>query len=493
MRNIVAVDIGESFISDSQGRKQPIAGLSSVLDFLMVDNPDTFIVVWNLYQLLDVIQRYITEKDYNTLCETDKVWVGESGNRYKLFSVGGKQLSIKHEYKTHATGNFYDSVTKEVDVYNLCRFFPNYHPQCANDIKSKGDELMKALDSMGMGDTPTLASAIAIYDKTVMSDSYIPHLFDMSDTALDMCEFVEPLMTREWRTVYKIGHWPNSAWDIDLSGAYPSLVKDFGDLCDIKIWHGKKYQPCDWGVFKGKITIDADINPIVNLNKQPVKGTYTDYITTEQWAFLNHFKIGHFEPESGWMLKYNSQDKPFNQIMLDLYSMRGKGGLQADLAKGIAVGFIGRFAETYESKHGKHYNPFYSVLCTSRCSLKLGKMIYENNLMDNLISANVDGCLVDKEVNFGDRKELGAWRSERVNSIVISIGHSYTGTKHPDNHTYEDMKLAIEANPKANCFNDVLMVNNYGETNRLFTDYPATGGDLLTKIYRSRPIEVNGE
>ena len=493
MRNIVAIDIQEDCLADSSGRTVGLSDLESIMDFIVIQPPDTFVVVWNLYQLLDAIKPLIEEKEYAELVEKDRVWVGNAGNRYKLFSSQGKRLCIGHEYRTQTKGNFYDAEKIETDVFNLNRFFPNYHPETLSDIQDKGVELLMALDDMDMGDTDTLASGIAIYGKTKLDNSFIPHYFDMPDEAIDACEYVLPLMSREWRAIYKVGCWKQTAWDVDLHGAYPSLVRDFGDLSKCKIWHSKNYQPCDWGVFKGYLTIDADISPIISEDKQPYNcSRKLEYLTTEQWGFINHYHLGKFEPVDGWLLKYTSDDKPFYELMTDIYKKRENGGLQSDIWKSIAVGLIGQFAQAYENKKGKHYNPFYSVMATSRCSLKVARLIYDQGMTDNMISVNVDGCLLDKEPSIENTGDFGSWGYEKVNALVLSVGHSYVGTKHPDNHTFDDMLKAIEYKPDANVYNDMVLATGLNITNRVFSEYPKTGKELLSGVYTSKPIMVGG-
>jgi len=484
MRDIIAIDIKDNQLIDSTGKVCLVDSLEQVLDFFLSEQTDGFLVVWNLYDLLDIIRRFIPDDKFLELIEKDKVWV----NGYKLFSSAGKKLSITHEYRTHLQGNIYDAVKREVDIYNLYKYFPDYHPKDANDIHSKGVELLATLYDMGMGNTPTLSSPISIYSKTILSDSVVPHLFDMPDEACDALEYVAPLLTREWRAIYKIGHWEN-ATNCDIHGAYQSLASHFGDLSDCKIWYGKTCEPCDWGVFKGKVTINQD-SPIVNADKQPVIGTYEDYLTTDQWYYLTKTKKGYFIPQDGWMLKYNTQEKPFYKLMLDLYNQRQAGGLISDISKGIAVGLIGQFAQSYPEKYGNNFNPFYSVMATSRCSLKVGKLLDAFNLWDSLINVVVDGCLIDRQLDILDTSDMGTWHTKQAKSLVLSLGHSYVGDKRPGNKTYDDMMLSINKRPEANGYNNVILLPELNTTNRVFDDYPKNGKDWITKIYNSKAISA---
>ena len=485
MKQIIAIDIKEDTISDNTGNMVTPTNIEELLDFLLLDNPSNYyVVVWNLYQLLALIRKFLPEKDYLALLEKDKVWV----NGYKLFSSSGKKLSIKHEYKEHIRDNFYDSRVIEADIYNLYRFFPDYQPKDAEDIKNKGIELLTTLETMGIKDPKTLASGISIYADTIMVQSSIPHLYDCPEEALDMADYALQMMNREWRATYKIGMFKN-ATQIDINGAYGSIIRDVGDLSTAKFWHSNHYEPCDLGIFKGIVKITGD-TPIVNDNKQPMVSEYEDYLTTEQWGYLRKYNRGSFKPIDGWMLKYQNTLKPCEQIMANLYEQRKQSGLVSDLSKAISVGLIGQFSQYYEEKKGKFYNPIYSVMATSRVSLKVGAMLEKHNLWKDLVYTNVDGVIVDKQIQLGDGKRLlGDFRSEPMDVLVLSMNHKYTGDK------LRDMISLINKYPNATSYNDIVLSPQMNTTNRLYNDYPKTGKDWLNNIFSSEAIkskEKNG-
>jgi hypothetical protein len=489
VKNIIAIDIKEKSLSDSQGRRITPDSLESLMDFLMIDAPDTYIVCWNLYQLLAIIKRFIPDKAYQTIIDTDKVWVGG----YKIFSSSGKKMSIGHEYREHTVGNFYSSRKLEVDIYNLNRYFTNYKPKDALDIQSKGYELLTALETIGIVNPKGLSSAISMYADTIMSNSSIPHLYDCPEQALEMADYALQMISREWKAVYKIGNF-KQATQIDINGCYPSLVKNFGDLSTATIWYGKKYQPCDFGIFKGIVTITGD-TPIVDADKQPKVGEYPDMLTTDQWAYLRRYSKGSFQPIDGWMVKFNDTSKPCEKLMLDLYAQRQAGGLISELSKSISNGLIGQFAQHYETlkgdeviddKKGNFYNPIYSVMATSRCSLKVGMNLEALGLWERLIYANVDGTICEGQLSLGNgKREFGDFRSELIDALVLSVNHKYIGEK------YDDMLLAINKYPNASAYNDVILMSEFNINNRMYDKYPQTGKEWITNVYESKPISHN--
>jgi hypothetical protein len=98
--------------------------------------------------------------------------------------------------------------------------------------------------------------------------------------------------------------------------------------------------------------------------------------------------------------------------------------------------------------------------------------------------------LSEQQFTLEDDGKMGSWSSELVNSLTLSIGHAYTGSKHPDNRTFEDMLMAIQVNPKLSSYNDVVLNKELHTTNRVFDEFPNTGEDWITKVYNSKAIEV---
>jgi len=226
MKNIIAIDIKENILLDSNGKSVVIQDATEVLDFLVREyQPDTFVVCWNLYLLMDIIRKVIPEDKYTVLMADDRVWV----EGYKIFSVEGKKLSIGHEYRNHIHDNFYDYEKVEVDIYNLYKYQvdASYVPVSVQDIVDKGVELLHNLDKMGMGDTDTLSSGIAIYSSTILNSINIPHLYDCPDIAIEMGNYAREMWKREWRTVYQVGCW-QPTYDVDIRSAYPSLASNSG-------------------------------------------------------------------------------------------------------------------------------------------------------------------------------------------------------------------------------------------------------------------------
>lgn len=469
-----------------------------VFEFLLKDynKPDTFKVTWNLYSLVDIITNLIPEKDADTLLTEDRVEVHYNEHTYRLFSSPGRMFAITHKWVEKIHDNFQNKYNQEVTLYGLSQYFPDEEVSTAKEIESKGNYLLQTLFELGFNPTK-LSSAIAIYESQ-LENAYIPTVFDLPDSQVvdDMVATCYKAMNREWRSTYRVGHFP-IAWDHDLCGAYPSLVRDFGDTNNCKIWYAKSFQKCDFGVVNGKIHIESDYSPIVNINGENVRGTYEDVFPVEQIGFLYRHKLGTFDLKDGYFLKFNDDTKPFYKLMTDLYKMRQHGGIIKTFAKNVSVGFNGKFSEEHKEKFGKYFNPIYSLMTTSRMAIRVGKLIWENNLFNDLISVMVDGCSSTKEVPCENTKEFGTWRSEKVSALVLSTNNQYvTNGNEVDKmdarkNTYSSMLQEIKAHPNKSVYNDVLLDSNMHALNRVFKNYPKTGKDLLETVYTSEPLTVN--
>jgi hypothetical protein len=491
IEKIICIDIKKEkrifHLADSDGNQADISKPEALFDFLLIDadKPNSCKVVWNLFQLFSVLEALLPSDCTNKIIKEDRAWYKD----YKIFSSSGKMLGIG--YSRHLHDNFY-AARVEVNIYGLRQYFPDDPAPNLDGLVQKSNELMQTIQELGW-QTNSLSSSIAIYKNAVLDKEYIPTVYDLPDTpeAEGMIEYCYEAMCREWRTVYKVGHF-TGAVDYDLRSGYPSIIRNFGNTSEATIKYSKKLQRCDFGVCKGKLNLIKDYHPIVNEYGQNVLGEYPDIITTKQLGFIYHYGYGSFEMEDGFFINFNDpDDKPFFDMMIGLYQMREFGGLKKTLAKNISVGIYGYQSQEYPEKYGDFFNPIYSLMTTTGCSLEVGKFIESNQLHSDLISVTVDGLVATKDVPIYSNNAIGEWRKESVNALILSVGHQYLADKKDSNqNTYSDMIEAIKKAPSKNYFNDVLLNKNMMNTNREFPKFPKTGYDLLEKVYESNPIRV---
>jgi hypothetical protein len=357
-------------------------------------------------------------------------------------------------------------------------------------LSAKSNELMATLGKLGW-QTDSLSSAISIYKNAVLEKNYVPTVYDLPDSPeVDgLIKYCYRMMCREWRTVYRVGLFEN-ATDYDLRSSYPSVIKDFPNTDDCKIQYSKKLIASHIGVCNGIVHINKDYHPIVSEDGKNRVGSYPDVITTEQWSYLVHYGVGSFEMEDGYFITFaDLEDKPFYDMMQNLYAMRESGGLHKTLAKSTSVGLYGYLSQEYPEKYGDYFHPLYSILTTSRCALKVGKFIENNLLQQDLVSVTVDGLVATKNIPLPDMNDIGEWRKERVNALILSIGHQYVSDKKDRlQNTYATMIAAIKEHPNRGMYNDVLLNRGLMNTNRVFKKFPSKGNDILENVYTSEPV-----
>lgn len=474
--------------TDSKGQTVRVTKAEDILDFLTVDyGQNTARICWNLYQLYGVICELLPREIVNKIDKEDRAWFKYN---YKIFNSSGKVLSIGHII--HEKENFQHKV--ETNTYDLKKFFPDYAPKNLDDLMSKANELMNALTTLNW-QTESLSSAIGIYEDAVLDKEYLPTIYSMPDTpeADELLEMCYKMMCREWRAIYKVGAFQN-IFHGDLHGSYPSIIKDFYDTDDCIVWKANSFQKSDWGIVEGTINITSDYCPIVNKYGDTYVGKNTDVFTTEQIGFLYHYKQGTFKLDKGLFVNFNKEIKPFEELMNNLYIQRDMKGVFNTLAKGSSVGIYGRMSEEHPEKYGKLFHPLYSVLTTSRTSIKVAKFILDHHLEQGLISVIVDGFQSTIQPDYPGSKNFGDWEIQKVNTLALSVGHLYTesadgkNTKDANLNTYQSMIEAIKAHPNKSYYNEVLLHKNAAECHRHFRQYPKTGRQLLEKVWNSEPI-----
>jgi len=160
-------------LTDSRGASVEATSPEKLLDFLTIDyGNESCKIVFNIYQLLEILAQQLPKELNDKLNKEDRTWFGN----YKIFSGGGKVLSIGHQINTHA--NFYDKV--EVNIYGLKQYFPDERPANLNELNYLSGSLLHTLNELGW-ETETLSSAIAIFDDAKLSREYVPTVFDMPD------------------------------------------------------------------------------------------------------------------------------------------------------------------------------------------------------------------------------------------------------------------------------------------------------------------------
>lgn len=438
---------------------------------------------------------------------------------YTLFYMPGKMFSVK------GAGN-------ESTIYGLADFFPENSPapEDVNETWHRADNLLKCLEPFGVLSPTKLTSPISVFANSVLSQKpeIIPTIADLPDSALGCAEYALECTNRPWVSNYQVGHWERCL-DYDLTAAFPSEAAKLLDTRYADISYSKTLpENADWGFLRGEITINpqsplAFTSPIVGRIADRLvnaTGSWPDFLTLDQVNFIKRWKLGEFEARDGWFLRFYERHYPIRDLLTDLYQRRSGGILADRFAKKAANGLVGKMIEVHRSgQYGDYYNPMWHAIATNRVSLKVGELLYNNSIQpDELISVDIDGCKVTKELDTGaDGQGMGHWRLSGTGPVIaLAPGAVLLGGRKPNGINYHQLTKLIQEHPASSYYATKIArrvtipnkeTKELGEDqeyeasidlnamelaqNRVFDKFPRTGRALLNGQYRSRPIEVD--
>ena len=463
-----------------------IALMCSDGEFLTTDNwsdavsfllkPCDLAVVWNIDVFTENLAKLFPKATREALKEGGRHFLP---NNEKLYYQPGRVLGITY--------------ISEVNFYALHRYFDTEILD-VKELAVAGQKVLEAYKELGINATK-LSSPVACFD---MRKIPFPRACDLPDTAFELLNACVQMQSREWRDVFKLGHWnANEVSDYDLSAAYPSVMAGLPDISGAEFIESAELPPYPltkmWGEMQGTLTITKPVSPFYHEGSDsfPV-GTWQDSITTDQLWLLKRWGIGTFKMDKGrFFVLPEHYLYPFCSTMQNLYKARDTDNpITSKIAKAISVGIGGKLAQTYEEgKLGSDFNSIYARMVTSRCMVKVADFIYRNSMEDDVVSVMVDGCLSTKRLDIVNEKKMGAWRKNPDSPFLIaSMLYQWGAEKRPNCKTHDEMIELIKAKPRSSVYGDVDM--NILERSRVFKKIPRTGKELIGSKFDSEPITV---
>ena len=271
------------FLADSRGLTSRAVKPETLLLAMVEPYDDCLKVVWDMPQFLSPLFEKLPKDIVEKLNNGERAYYKD----FKLFYGVGKGrvfgVTCKLREPT-GKGNIYNEVKYEANIYELKIYFPNNAHPNLEDVRDKGYQLQDTLSRMGI--TPTkLTSPAAIYEQSVLRRMPIPNIFTLPEEYLEAMQFSAHCI-REWRSVYKIGKWDSGQTsDLDISSCYPSILAGLPNIdhryCDYIHTNGKIPSNASWGILKGRVMITGEVSPIVHENGNCYKGSWEDYLTTD--------------------------------------------------------------------------------------------------------------------------------------------------------------------------------------------------------------------
>jgi hypothetical protein len=470
--------------------------------------------VWDLDGFVAPIIRLMGQEVCKALAKDKRARISEHTT---ILYIPKKIFMIMYE-----PGEYY-----EARLYDMSQYYPEHEEQDELGVAVAGEVLLEALAKMEIPPPSKLTSPIAIYEDTIMKHLSLPTLKNMPVRGQSATEYAFRCAGKAWTSAFRLGHF-NKTWDYDITAAYPFEASVLNDLRYCSYKRSDERIPSHIGFVRGTVTIKSDISPIIKRQEDgslvAPKGTWFDYLTTEEWDFIDKWGIGTFEMKDGWFLTFKAPVKPLENPIRRLYEQRRKS--QYDevidrLAKGISVGIVGKMGEQYSNgQPGDYFNPIWHAMTMSRVRLKVAEFIFRRGIGKYLLTTSVDGVLSSLDLKYEEEPGMGNWRLSGVQpALIVSSGQVFYGDKHPKGLDYETITGMIKRNPKNSYygvwrkrpqtlaesaelddFEDIGKVKKFWtavdltegamEHDRMFKKLPRYGGDLLKNRYSSTPLGV---
>jgi hypothetical protein len=448
--------------------------------------------------------------------------------------LGGEKHTYTYEHGSifYIPGKIFSLTHKGIRafIYHLAQYYEDEEePKGILDIHAKAAILIDELKKMGLRPL-SLTSPVHIYEKEVLAHCVCSTILDLpTSKSEEMIGWAESLCGRLWISAYQLGNWEiGDIYDYDLASAFPYQATKLYSLKYAK-YDKSHFFPdnADWGFLRGRVTINRDVpvSPIIyrddNGRLSERRGTFEDVITLDQYNFIKQWGVGSFELDQGWFIKFTAPVKPLEVPLTRLFGKRSLSDMTNKLAKRMAAGVYGKTIEMHDDGSvGKYYNPLYAALISTRTTLQVADFIYKYKLQDDLVHIGVDGILSTKQVPLPGIAKLGTggmghWKLKGIGpALVLSPGRVYTGDKHPQGLTYKSLTEMIEAHPNESFYStklrrrqtlaecvEVGSLKGLGDMkdtvssldinllrtqqDRIFNDFPKTGGQLLNNKYKS--------
>jgi len=365
-------------------------------NFLVEDKGMALHICWNLGQFSNAI--------FSLLPMTKQE---ELGNKVKVNYREVKVFSTEHllgiTKMRQIKGNVYDKM--ENNFYSISHWLParDEAPGAPEEIEQLGYEIVEGLDKLGIY-PDRLTSPIGLFSEQLNPDR-LPTIYNFNEEWLEAMDWANQVAGYEWNKEYRKAK--GEVHQYDLTAAYGSIMLDLPDTRYIEVLRSKELEDCDWGIVEGEL---ASNNKVLPVNKK------APYFTTEEIEWVTGHGLGEFELGQGWYFKFYRKDKPYRAIVSRLLRARNNnnGSMVSNLAKRIANGLSGKLDQfNKDGSLGELYNPVLALMVRSRCRLKVGSFIYQNNLQDELVKVQVDSVYVCKDLDIPEDSLPGQFRKVR--------------------------------------------------------------------------------
>lgn len=358
--------------------------------FLTEDKGEALHIVWNLAQFTNRIFSLLPVSVQKEL--EKKVRVTYRGVR--IFNVEHLLGLTKAKL---VKGNIYDRL--ENNFYGISHWLPAEvkEPELPRGLEQLGYNIVEGLEKLGIYPSK-LTSPIGLFSEQLDSEK-LPTIYNFNEEWLEAMDWANQVAGYEWNKEYR--QTKGRVHQYDLVSAYPSIMLNLPDTRQFTL---STPEHCDWGIIEGSID---------SKSKMPPVDKKAHYFTLEELDWLEgHNLIDNIKLGKGWYFKVGSS-KPYRAIVSKLLQARhnNNGDMVSTIAKRIANGLSGKFDQlNKDGSLGELYNPILALMVRSRCRLKVGDFIYDNNLQDKVARVQVDSVYTTEHIKLPKESLPGQFR-----------------------------------------------------------------------------------
>jgi len=498
--------------------------IADILEFLRYSEGGVLRVFLDLDSSIAPVLRKLPKEVLSRLMDPDD---SVSYLGYHLFYIPGKILQIGKSR-----------------FYQLKEFYgiPDYAPPTSLEVvQQMADDVMSALEMMGMGDPQKLTSPAAVFEDSNWGKQVyngIPRGYDVPESCREILNYAAEADRKEWVEAHQIGYWKEGEiWDYDITAAYSFFASRLPDLRDCTFWKSdgttRRDKSASYGIVKGSFHLYPDseyshCSPIMarmddELLCNPLGNLPEDCYSLEEVRFVENSGIGEFNMVDGWFFGLTGGGiprLPFDDVMKKAYRMRSWSPMISLIAKGVGNQLVGKLIEERRTgEFGKLHNVVYHALIQSSARVAISRFLIANDVDSNeVVAIQTDGCRLTKYIPI-PTNGFGKWRCNGSFPVVVLSPYKiYTESKRPYRVTYDDVMSLIAKHPLSERYGgmvkhritlgeaikdekDITMVGELvdrpagfdlialqEEQNRIFPILPSTGQALLNNKYMSNPV-----
>jgi len=505
--------------------------LDTLLDFLRFTGKNVMRMSFEVDEFVAPILRKLPKSNLQEIVETNETNWG----RFRIYYIPHRLFQVGSPGDFRGTRHY--GVKKFLNIGGILPTPP------LDDVQATAQDILDAIEECGLGgNSMKLTTAGAVFTSSDVGSKFmagIPLDEDLPPALVGDAVYLSSLADdKYWVSAYQLGKF-DEAWDYDISGAFMSIASKLLDIRDLTFWRsielGSREYGAVYGVVPGKMWIDPNgeyvhASPIVTElpngeTGNPVGHIPEDVYTLDEIRTVSRYNLGEFTQTGAGIFAHTLTSvpprRPYAEMMNYLFQQRKWSDMSSTISKVAANAVIGKMAEKRDD--AEFLCRFYHAQITATTRCLITAFLVNNEVQSSeMLAVQTDGVRLTRNILLPTNKKMGQWRNNGSYPTIIHSGHRiYVGDKKPYHITYDDVVKMVEEHPNIERYGkkanhritlreavDGGDISRVGEVvdlpvlfdlirmerqqNRHFDAFPKSGRQLLSKVYQSKPIVMEG-